>query len=437
MNKNNKITKILQDRLDNSVIGPLIKLIDENISDVVTTFGRYIIRNIRGKLQHGITMEIGTNYSDWWIEAALYNILNRYNNLKKCTRIEMDVGGKNNGSENNRNSELVYRLESGQAHNLKYRDWNILVVVMANKTFANSTGRCSITRSYTIITSDTSTKFINAFEADMLRERDRLLKIDRSSPFVNIYQDGHEYDGYTYFYLSNKINKRKLKTVYIPNEQKIQLVNTINNFFASKDYYREHGIPHNLKILFYGASGTGKDSLVRAIASEWNRNIYYCTGGKGGKYIPNCITDSMDLINPLFLISEIDKYPFLTNEAVIDMTKEGVKYEDEQLQYKQLFANMLNALDGIQSGEDKLIIMTTNHPELFSETFMRDGRVDLAMEIKYLVPETFRRYVYDFYGKELPENIQLVSDNLSVAKLNADVVFNKMSYEDFVKKYVK
>ena len=790
---NKTVEKILNDRLNNGIIGPITRLIDENISDIVTTFGRYFIRTIRGKLQRGITINIGESYSDWWFETALYSILNKYNDIKKCTRVELGILPDDYGT----NPKPSYLLESNQAHNLKYRNWNILVVVVSNKNLVNSTGKYRTTRSYTIITSDTSPKFIKTFEEDMIRERDKLLKIDKNSPYINIYGDSHEYDGSTYWYQMNKINKRKLGTVYIPNEQKKLLVDTLNNFFAGKKYYQEHGIPHNLKILLYGPPGpqpvdtiiptpsgniklddlrpgdkvysitgdtsrieeiyeyddldvykitfsdgrvsycgkdhewptitsrgniqrrrvcemidkgligsngrsrfsiplgpqvlmdnkhvpidpyvlgvfigngnltqlnltlsasdesipkkiakichfdvkkrsddpfdynwifydktfgkpiktnsffkeipflinsksydryipndyifnsyqnrlriiqglmdtdgsiseskaekdrkeftygvsysstskqlienmsyilrslgyrisinidsriekytteycaniriqindsekyklfrfsnnkvnrslkarfrkydrkfnamptiqiiniekcnyisrmkclhiddpshiyltndfiptcnSGKDSLVKVIASEWNRNIYYITGGKGGKYIPNALTDTAQLINPLLLISDIDKYPFLTNEATINLADKD-DYKEEQLQYKQLFGNMINALDGIISGEDKLIIMTTNHPEVFSETFLRNGRVDLSMHIDYMTPETFRKYVYDFYGTELPENIELKYDNLSVAKLNADVIFLKMSKEDFIKKYVK
>ena len=182
---------------------------------------------------------------------------------------------------------------------------------------------------------------------------------------------------------------------------------------------------------------SGKDSLVKAIASEWNRNIYYVTGGRNGKYIPNSLTDSSDLINPLLLISDIDKYPFLTNEAVINLSNSTTEIKDEHLQYKQAFGNMINALDGILSGDDKLIIMTTNHPEQFSDTFLRAGRVDLSMKIDYITPETFRKYVYDFYGVEISKDIKLKDDKLTIAKLNADVIFMKLDKDSFIKKYVK
>ena len=187
---------------------------------------------------------------------------------------------------------------------------------------------------------------------------------------------------------------------------------------------------------FIVTHNTGKDSIARMIASEWNRNLYYVTGGKNGTTIPDAITDSSDEINsPLFLISDIDKYPFLINEPDVNLQTETSK--NDQMQYKRTFGNMINALDGVMSGEDRIIVMTTNHIEKFSDTFLRPGRIDLKMHVGYLTPDVFRRYVYDFYGRILPKDIKLRSNTLTVAELQRDVVFMELSAEEFIAKYTK
>ena len=118
------------------------------------------------------------------------------------------------------------------------------------------------------------------------------------------------------------------------------------------------------------------------------------------------------------------------------MNKENAK--DEIMSYKQQFNNMINALDGITSGEGKIIIMTTNHIEKFSDVILRPGRIDLKMHIGCVIPSVFRKFVYDFYeGKVLPENIELINDNITIADLQFDAVFTKMSFDEFIKKYLK
>ena len=103
---------------------------------------------------------------------------------------------------------------------------------------------------------------------------------------------------------------------------------------------------------------------------------------------------------------------------------------------KQQFGNMINALDGIMSGEDRIIIMTTNHIEKFSPVFTRPGRVDLMLEIGHVTPEVFRKYIYDIYGKALPANIKLKNKQLTIADLQFDAIFAKMSFDNIIAKHL-
>ena len=189
---------------------------------------------------------------------------------------------------------------------------------------------------------------------------------------------------------------------------------------------------------FIPTCNCGKDTIAKMIASEWNRNLYYVTGGKGGKFIPEAITsDNDDVQYPLFLISDIDKYPFLINDTNVNLEDIGVDDRENKLDYKQAFGRMINALDGVMSGEGRIIIMTTNHIEKFSKVFLRPGRIDLLMEIGYVTPWVFRKYVKDFFEVELPENIKLKNNKLTIATLQFDIRFLKLTADEFVNKYVK
>lgn len=572
-----------------SVINPMVEMVDTNLADITTTIGSFVIRSIRGKFQRSITFNIGSNFSDDWMEEALYGILYEYNNIKGSSNLELsNKKGFSDGST------MYYKLGDG-THNLKYREWKILLCIQSTNV-ALTPNRSNKNRIYTVITYDLNPEFVTCFEKDMLRFRNSLLRIKKDSPYLTIYRDYHEGDGYTTWEKAATIPKRRLNTIYLPKEQKDLLVNTINNFFASKKFYNEHGIPHNLKILLHGGAGSGKaqpvstpiptpfgwrkmgdlkvcdkvfaedgsiteilgvfpqgvkdvysirlkdgrtvecelnhlwkarvrnegscevidvfdtqsiinmirngcsvdipaydwqegmynvspefikmerikwikidyinenvrqeecqciyvsheshmyitdkfiithnTSITKMIASEWNRNLFECSGGKNGRFIPNAITANYEFMNSaLMSISDIDKYPQLVNEPDVNLDeKEG---KEEKLAMKQTFNNMINALDGITSPEDRIIVMTTNHIEKFSKTILRPGRIDLIMEIGYVTPEVFRKYVWDMYSKELPEDIKLKDKELTVGKMQFDIVFSKLPYEDFVKKYVE
>ena len=425
------VKNVIRDRIGRVILGPLNELADDNVTDVVTTIGSFAIKAIRGKFTRSITFTIGRRYADKWMEEALYGILYKYNNIKKKSNLELtNVDSDHDGSS------MYYRLGEG-THGLKYRSYEILLVV-ENLTSSTGGRLMDSYRKYTVLTYNLDPNFMLNFEKDMIIHRNSILRIKADSQTVNVYKDMHENDGYTYWDKALCIPKRRLNTMYLPKDIKSTIVDTVNHFFASKEYYKKHGLVHNLKVLLHGAPGTGKDSIAKTIASEWNRNVYYVTGGKGGRFIPNAISsNSSDIISPLFLISDIDKYPFLINDTEIVLDSEEVGKEDK-IGYKQSFGHMINALDGVMSGEHRIIIMTTNHIEKFSPVFIRPGRVDLMLEIGYVTPEVFRKWTYDFYnGKILPPDIQLKSPKLTIADMQFDKVFLKLPVNEFIEKHIK
>lgn len=64
------------------------------------------------------------------------------------------------------------------------------------------------------------------------------------------------------------------------------------------------------------------------------------------------------------------------------------------------FSGFLNALDGVASGEERIIFMTTNHPERLDPALIRPGRVDFSVPIDDASPEQARRLFTRFYGYE-------------------------------------
>lgn len=61
------------------------------------------------------------------------------------------------------------------------------------------------------------------------------------------------------------------------------------------------------------------------------------------------------------------------------------------------FSGFLNALDGVASGEERIIFMTTNHVEKLDPALIRPGRVDLSEKIDDATPEQATTLFDRFY----------------------------------------
>lgn len=110
------------------------------------------------------------------------------------------------------------------------------------------------------------------------------------------------------------------------------------------------------------------------------------------------------------------------------------------------FSGLLNALDGVAAGEERIAFLTTNHIDRLDEALIRPGRVDMTVRIgeatRYQAGEMWTRFYGDVdtegHGKQRflqkLEDLGLVSDaagekkpqlHTSTAAIQGLFLFNK------------
>lgn len=232
-------------------------------------------------------------------------------------------------------------------------------------------------------------KYIEEFIVDAMR-----YSIDES--VISVYNQSHEYWGD-----SISMTKRNMNTVFVNNNIKETLIKRIDAFSNNKKWYIDRGIPYKLCIMLHGKPGSGKTSIIKALASHFSKNIY-CL--KDTKQMSEQTLSSIDKNTSIILLEDID-----TMYNLSPRDNEGDKEKSDAS--KQVLHNLLNLFDGLSTPEGAIFILTTNHIKNIDQALFRPGRVDILMEMNELDKDSMIKMFNSFYmnNKVDFDNVEYIS----------------------------
>jgi len=184
---------------------------------------------------------------------------------------------------------------------------------------------------------------------------------------------------------SDTRHMRPLSTVILPGSTAIDVAEDIRQFLQSEGWYRERGIPYRRGFLFHGVPGSGKTSLITALAGEIGMSLYALNLGD-----PHLTDGSLNSLlgdakpGSVILLEDVDA-AFTRREKGKD-TDNGVT-----------FSGLLNALDGAASKEGSIVFMTTNHKDALDPALIRPGRADVHILFDYATREQAQRLFRQFF----------------------------------------
>lgn len=214
--------------------------------------------------------------------------------------------------------------------------------------------------------------------------------------------------------------KRPLSSVFLEKEKKETLLKTMDNFISRETWYVDNGIPYQLGILLYGSPGTGKTSLIKAIAGYLNYPIYYLSSQKLGK-LESAMSNLPEKC--IVVIEDID------SNSLTHSRESEPKTSVDGLLMKEFAAislsEVLNSLDGLFSAHGRILIATTNHIEKLDAALIRPGRIDLKLEIGHVNTEILKEFLLHFFPNENIVIPNIIKDNITVAMLQNMVLEGK------------
>ena len=360
-------------------------------------------------------------------------------------------------------SESVYNiiLKPFINDNIMYKNKEILLDVILDKYDKGSDGQHSIFESnYKFYSDDINilTEFINK----CVKEYDEHLEQQTSiTKYYCIYQGEvssryREKEENTYITFPLIISKT-FENIFLPEKNK--LINDLDFFINNKQWYNKKGIQYSFGILLKGEPGTGKTSVIKAIAKYTNRHIIdiplnkvktlkellnifkensngmiYSSNENEYKKIPrsNCILvfEDIDCVCDLVLSREFKKEIVnYTDSSIKKDNKKNIKSSspdisiNENIEYIKVdtgdndctvvkkvsnetditLSSLLNVLDGILESNGIIYIITTNYPEKIDKALLRPGRINFTIDFKKSNYQTIKEMLEYFYETKIPD----------------------------------
>lgn len=204
------------------------------------------------------------------------------------------------------------------------------------------------------------------------------------------------------------IKKRRMETLYYDPEMLEDLLSDIRSFLDSRDWYERLSIPYRRGYLLYGEPGTGKTSLIKGVASLFDKPLYV-------------LSESSIVLNLAGLFQDIPAGSMVVLE---DFDRLFMRSEN-----KLSMSALLNQLDGLEAGEGLILFITANHRQVFDAALERPGRIDRKFYIGYMNWASAQKMFTNFYGPRLLERFAQVWMDGLYSPAQLQVYFSKYKHD--------
>ncbi|KAL5202893.1 hypothetical protein ABZP36_013845 [Zizania latifolia] len=383
------------------VRGVVNELVPYEVRDVLFSGFGYLRSQISS--QHTIIIE----ESERWSHNHVYDAVQTY----LATRIDTNMQ-RLRVSNMDESENMIVSMEEGEEMTDMYdgTEFKWCLISRSSNDSGNNGGSQREFRSYEMsFNKKHKEKALKSYlpfiiaTAKAIKDNERILKI-----YMNEYSDSWS--------PIDLHHPSTFDTIAMEQKLKESIIDDLSRFIKRKDYYKRIGKAWKRGYLLYGPPGTGKSSLIAAMANHLKFDIYdlELTG-------VNCNSDLRRLLigmtnRAILVVEDIDCTIKLKQREIGDEHTKSNSTEESKGEDRVTLSGLLNLVDGLwsTSGDERIIVFTTNYKERLDPALLRPGRMDMHIHMGYCTPEAFRILASNYhsidYHVTYPEIEKLVKE---------------------------
>lgn len=206
------------------------------------------------------------------------------------------------------------------------------------------------------------------------------------------------------------------------DEVKERLKESVEWPLTKPEVFEHFGIRPPRGIVLFGAPGTGKTLIAKAIASEAKANFIAI---KGPELISKWVGESERAIREVFKKAKqaAPSIIFLDEFESIAGARSARSGEGSDVA-NRVVNQLLSSMDGVEAMEGVIVVAATNRPEMIDPALMRSGRFERVMHIPP-PDEASRREIFKIHTRDMPlgkfnqDDLARTTNNFTGADIDA------------------